>query len=335
MHLEATRCAGEARARLQRSDTHDSAALERLLRERSPPTERDRTVTPFAGPLAPARDSRSARSMTCASKPRTLDAGTKVACGSGTMFTQQPFSRSFSQSAFALTALAAWLNTTAANAQESPAPPQSAAPTYAIPAGCTLGKDANDADVIVCPSTPVMMPDSAGTALGTQPSVMARKKEWYGWQTLMADGGALLLGVAAGGSKSDGLGVFAYGTYLLGPGLIHMAHGNYGVGGGSMGIRLLAPPVGAVLGLALGAASCRSRNLGFDRGNSACILGNTVVGGLVGYVAAVVLDAALFSYERPSPTPVAGSAKRKPKATVVPTGNFTTESAQVGLAGSF
>jgi hypothetical protein len=61
------------------------------------------------------------------------------------------------------------------------------------------------------------------------------KTKWYGWQTLIADGGTVAATYVTGNPF-----VFL-GGYTLGAPIVHWAHGNVLNGFASLGVRIVAP----------------------------------------------------------------------------------------------
>jgi hypothetical protein len=122
------------------------------------------------------------------------------------------------------------------------------------------------------------------------------RQRWYGWQSLSADGAALLLLVAAGASSdqkshiSDVFGYGALGLYLVGGPVTHLAHGNPGRGLGSLAFRAGLPVVFGAVGSTL--EDCSGEN-DYDL----CGLPGAILGGVVGIATAITLDATLLSYD--------------------------------------
>ncbi|HZU81501.1 MAG TPA: rhomboid family intramembrane serine protease, partial [Polyangiaceae bacterium] len=127
------------------------------------------------------------------------------------------------------------------------------------------------------------------------------KERWYGWQTLVADTGSVLVFLFGAGiqSSSNSSAVLDFGIagYLLAPPVIHFAHGNVGYGFASLGIRAGAPIVLGLVGAFFGAAASSNSNGNINGQLGGFFYG--LIGGMVlGYGAAVTLDAAVFSYEK-------------------------------------
>lgn len=120
-----------------------------------------------------------------------------------------------------------------------------------------------------------------------------KRRSWYGWQTLIADGASLTFMMAASGGsrKTDTDSVLAsVGVlgYFFGAPSVHWAHENVGAGFGSLGIR-----GGSTTLLVLGAVSCYD-GWGGNDGGDGC--GFVIIGAL-GMLAAIPIDAAALAYE--------------------------------------
>jgi hypothetical protein len=119
------------------------------------------------------------------------------------------------------------------------------------------------------------------------------ERRWYGWQTLTVDAAAITLGIAlAAENETAGVGVsMLIGGYLFGGPIVHGSHGAWGKAAASLGTRVAAPILGAVLAVAFTECS-----------GELCSIGYAAVGGLVGAAGAIALDAAAYAYE-PAPEP--------------------------------
>ncbi len=118
-----------------------------------------------------------------------------------------------------------------------------------------------------------------------------RDGDWYGWQTMAVDTvsvGTFALGINL---HSNPAALAGAGGLLLGAPILHAAHGNWGNAGLSLGSRVLLP----IGGLALGAL--------FRNGKQGRVadafdaLGSSLLGGLFGAGAALVVDYAVISYD--------------------------------------
>lgn len=161
-----------------------------------------------------------------------------------------------------------------------------------------------------------------------------KKSQWYGWQTLIVDG-TWIVGGPLLGSVSPGSGAaLILGGYLLGPPIVHWAHGQVGRGFADLGIRVGAP-------LVLGTAGYLIFS-GGGNGSSDGILGavGIVLGAGLGIVAAIVVDAAALAYE-PSEDDDDEAMRRAPRrnallpVTIVPMLAPRTEGGAVfGVSGT-
>ncbi len=113
---------------------------------------------------------------------------------------------------------------------------------------------------------------------GAMPVPTARVSQWYGWQILIVEGGAAgisLLGLTG----TDAFAFVGAGVSVLGPAIVHWAHGKIGTGFGSLGVRLALPSFGALIGV------------GADRDSAT----GAIVGASIGYLVAIVLDVSVFA----------------------------------------
>ena len=130
---------------------------------------------------------------------------------------------------------------------------------------------------------------------------VATEEHWYGWQTMIADAGAVGLtaagfGIAAaadGRSKAGVNVVYAgLGAFVFGGPIVHAAHGHWAKAGGSLALRLGLPVLLWAAAFSAGLGSCDDP----DGGCGAEVLG--AFAGLAGVVLAVWLDAGLLARER-------------------------------------
>jgi hypothetical protein len=142
---------------------------------------------------------------------------------------------------------------------------------------------------------PAGSPLPAGDPWVSLPEEAPPATHWYGWQTLLADLGAITLGVAAL-SQSDSrslarpLGVASAALYLGGGPAIHFVHGQAAEGIEDALLRLGAPVAGALIGAAT--ASCPKTGDG-----SLCGLDRAAIGFVAGVAAAAIVDAAVLARE--------------------------------------
>jgi hypothetical protein len=86
---------------------------------------------------------------------------------------------------------------------------------------------------------------------------VATESTWYGWQTLLTDGGAIALPVIASAFQNEPATIVALcagaGAFVLGAPIVHLAHGRRGAFALSLGLRLALP----ALGFAVFSRPCR------------------------------------------------------------------------------
>jgi hypothetical protein len=134
----------------------------------------------------------------------------------------------------------------------------------------------------------------------------ARKEvnHWYGWQSLIADGASLAIGVSGGVMDlrattplSSALLYSSFVGYLLGAPAVHWGHEQIEKGFASIGLRVGLPLAGFFIPYAVG-PRCFAGSEG-DNGSLACL--PYMVGGvIVGAVAAVAIDDAVLAYDTPA-----------------------------------
>ena len=137
---------------------------------------------------------------------------------------------------------------------------------------------------------------------------------WNGYQTLAVD--ALALGVLALAVEEDAREVawLGLGLATVGPAMVHAAHGRTPAAVGSSLLRLGAVAAGLSIGAAL--ETCG------PEAHSTCRVEGAMIGALVGWGAAAVIDGVMVARERP--------ARR-----VVPILAATGDGVRVGLGGRF
>lgn len=140
------------------------------------------------------------------------------------------------------------------------------------------------------------------------------ERTWYGYQTLAADGVAVVMtslglesaihDATSGRSSSEAttalLLVGGSMTYLFAAPTIHALHGHWGKAGGSLGLR--AAPF-ALCAAILGAGSSSSTNAGREKADA--------VGGaalFLGIIAAMAIDSSVIANETVAPTPTTALA---------------------------
>jgi hypothetical protein len=161
---------------------------------------------------------------------------------------------------------------------------------------------------------------------------------WYGWQTLLVDAGSLALLAAGVKAQSTTVGDLAGVSYVVGPPVVHVAHGRVGPGIGDAFLRLGVPVAFAVVG-GLIAADTASQDRSSEDAGLPVWLGGAAIGLVIGVVAAVALDAAALAWEpgtHSSPSTRGGSAH----VTLMPRLTFTGDAEHgrtgwMGIGGSF
>ena len=190
-------------------------------------------------------------------------------------------------------------------------------------------------EVIIVPST-----EAPVIVLPAQPAPPLPPKtheEWYGYQTLIADGASVAAMIGGASFANDRVAerlLLAGGLgYVFGGPIVHWMHGNMGPGFGSLGLRVGAPLVGLFWGAVIGAAA----DTHGSEADSVAV--GSAIGFLGGMAGAMLVDAALLAYEKvPGERPLE-SAKlvpAKPPLRLVPQLSIgRVGGATVGLSGLF
>jgi hypothetical protein len=121
--------------------------------------------------------------------------------------------------------------------------------------------------------------------------------EWYGWQTLLADGLSIGTMALGGALDSPAFAVLGLTSFILTPPIIHMAHSKWLAAGVSLTLRAGGTAL-IIAGLAIALS-----NLDFntDNENRASNDGGAValsVLGLLALIAAPIVDAAMATQKR-------------------------------------
>jgi len=109
----------------------------------------------------------------------------------------------------------------------------------------------------------------------------------YRWETALADGATIAMGIAASKSNSDGLVVVA--GYLLGAPLVHLVNNHGDRAAASLGLRVGLPIVGLLVGGAIGRSQCDAYC------DNESDIAFAVLGTLTGVVAASAIDIGYLS----------------------------------------
>ncbi len=213
----------------------------------------------------------------------------------------------------------------------SPAPDQAASTaatptaTAAVPAAATAAAPTAAAATPPAPAAPAPVPAKprsaprAAALRATSPA--PTRTEWYGWQTLAADGASAALVLGGIAAEKPNLAVAGVLSYLLVPPTLHSVKGRHEQGGISVAFRLAGPFVGAMIGMGASDVFCPS-----------CVdysPGLIAGGALLGIVSGPVVDA-LFLSKREVKT-----GRAAPRAAFAPSVVPVREGATFGLSGSF
>jgi hypothetical protein len=139
----------------------------------------------------------------------------------------------------------------------------------------------------------------------------------YGTSILAVDGLGIGMLLLASATESEAVAWAGVATMAFGPGLVHAAKGRSGEALASMVLRPGAVVVGAKLGYEL--ENCD------ESGDEWCGLGGIFLGGIVGYGAAVVLDAGVLAREK----------KIVREHNLAPQFAASSQGMRVGLGGTF
>lgn len=169
----------------------------------------------------------------------------------------------------------------------------------------------------------LLVPSLAHASSVADDERLRTERVWYGWQPLVVDLVAISGAVATTNiTTNDDALLVPVGAYVLGPSVVHAAHGNWIGAVGSVGLRISLPWLLA----SAGSQGCGGHAT--TDANEDCAMGGAFKGALVGVVIASAFDALAFSWsDRPrtaAPTPNVA-----PTASVSPTG------ATFGLTGVF
>lgn len=193
------------------------------------------------------------------------------------------------------------------------------------PAASATSEPASESASEPVPGAPVISTDGPPATTSA-----AMESVRYSTWTLVADGASVAL-VIGGGIVGGFVGVGAVGFGVaggaLGAPVIHVARGNFGRAAMSVALRQGLFWGGALIGGLVSDGDCGDSDGDF----AICTdgLDGALVGGLLGYGAAVVIDAAAIAVER-RPARSASAA-----LAVHPRISITGERVQLGLAGQF
>lgn len=166
----------------------------------------------------------------------------------------------------------------------------------------------------------------------------AQPGKWYGWQTLILTGLStftLVLSPAADGKATVVTLPLGVSGLLLGPPIVHWAHGYLGKGFGSLGL-VLGGSVGAYFMTAT--TVCVSGGCRGEFGGLIAFLIAGPIGAGITALATNIVDAAVLAREEGSSQPYRPTQPTSdpvPKWSLVPKIDITRERTTIGLAGYF
>jgi hypothetical protein len=167
--------------------------------------------------------------------------------------------------------------------------------------------------VVQPPPAPAPAPGTANAI--TEPPKPAPKleREWYGWQTLIADGAAVSIYFGGVLADASGLRTAGFLAYLFAAPIVHFTHANIGKGFGSFGMRigllLGGAGIGALTGVIVGSPSpTRGSGQASDFPDVNPVLAGAILGTAAGVAGAIAIDAFSLAYEKvtakPAPTAI-------------------------------
>jgi hypothetical protein len=218
--------------------------------------------------------------------------------------------------------------------------PVASAALLVCPTAGAQGRDRTDESAVWGSySAPVAADSHLGAVFGTvnvdalPAGNTAGRERWYGWQTLLTDAGSLtLVGIGAAATDSSAqrgktlaIALSAAGAigYALGGPIVHFEHGQKNNAIASLALRAGLPVGGALAGYLVGLGGCT----GTHDAAVPCPVAMSMVGGITGLGAAVLVDALGLGYG-----PIESS-----RGTVVfaPTVEVAQSGVRIGLGGAF
>jgi hypothetical protein len=114
---------------------------------------------------------------------------------------------------------------------------------------------------------------------------------WYGYQSLLCEAAAAAQFLSGVALDAGPLYVTGGITYLGCTPIIHLLHAQYSYSGLSMGLRIVGPGLGAIMGFGIGSAFPTRTN------ETAPTETGALIGGAVGAAAIMAVDSLLLAYE--------------------------------------
>ncbi|HEX3773853.1 MAG TPA: hypothetical protein VHV51_05265 [Polyangiaceae bacterium] len=118
-------------------------------------------------------------------------------------------------------------------------------------------------------------------------------RRWYGWQTFASDGVAagLFLGAVADDHNTALFGASGL-TFAIGAPVVHLSHGQWEMALGSVGLRVVAPLIGAVIGSSQDGKTTSDMSAGGGTSTKW-----TTTGVAIGGVVASAIDGLVLAYD--------------------------------------
>ena len=145
----------------------------------------------------------------------------------------------------------------------------------------------------------------AAAPQGTEPADTPLLKRWYGWETLSLDAAALGLGVMSfatydgQGTAGALLGSGAISTYAFGAPAVHLLRDQSGKAVTSLGLRVGLPVLAVGIASIGRDASCSESSPDFDAAKCEPRQNRMMLAGVIGVVAASLIDGAFMAWEPP------------------------------------
>jgi hypothetical protein len=177
-------------------------------------------------------------------------------------------------------------------------------PIFASMSTLAYAQGPSDPTAAGAPAAPATQGPTFGNVGKVEEAEKPTGTHWYGWQTLSVDGAVLVAGLLpiTTSDKSINTALVSgwYSAYSLGTPIVHWAHGHMGKGFASLGMRLVGPFAGAILGAGVGLAA--GADFGATNGHGDALYVSTgdrliQAGAILGIIAPMVIDAAFLARE--------------------------------------
>jgi len=181
------------------------------------------------------------------------------------------------------------------------------------------------------PSAREPVPEASSVPAPPPPPRADGESTWYGWQPVISDAATILATSALAGLPNQGtltMATFSAG-YGLVPPIVHLAHGRPVIAALDLAVRVSALAIGFETG-SLASANCGQNNP--ESGSGGCQLAGAFVGAAIGALGAMVLDAAVLSWDPPAAREAPTTARG---FTWSPALVWTKDHSGLGLHGTF